>query len=649
MMLGSIDAPELLRALTMDERRDLASELRQTIITTVRRQGGHLASNLGAVELTIALHSAMNLPSDRLLFDVGHQAYAHKLLTGRQPGFESLRQDGGVSGFPRRDESAYDCFGTGHASTAVSAALGFARARDLTGGKYKVAAVVGDGALTGGLTYEALNDAGKLHTQLLVVLNDNEMSIARNTGALNEHLTRLRASGRWLGAKRAVKNRLDSLPLIGRPITALLEGLKTLAHRVIVPGEFFESLGFRYLGPVDGHDLESLTDITGKALRSNLPTVLHVVTRKGKGSPEAEAAPERYHGVSSESSKASKPSSSRLTPDVRALAPGATTPEEGSCARVIGDTLADLADADPTVVAITAAMPSGTGLDRFEKRHPDRFFDVAIAEAHAMTTAAGMAAGKLKPVVAIYSTFLQRAVDSIIHDVCLQNLPVTMLIDHTGFVAGDGPTHQGVFDLNILRSVPNLTIWTPSGLDELRDMMREGIISARGPLLIRYPKSLPLHAGGAFVALPPAARWRVEKPAIWLEQPQARIALLVFGASVCPAREAAALLTDKNITATVVRVSSVKPLDGETLRTLSASGKRLVTIEEGLRAGGLGGAIAEWCQDNGVSAPLLRMGIDDCFPEGYSLDVLRRGLSGANIATAIQEALDSQPMNVDAL
>ncbi|MDR1599443.1 MAG: 1-deoxy-D-xylulose-5-phosphate synthase [Oscillospiraceae bacterium] len=614
MILDRITAPAALRALTLLERRALASELRQTIISTVQRQGGHLASNLGVVELTIALHTVMNLPSDKLVFDVGHQAYAHKLLTGRQKGFELLRQDGGVSGFPRRDESAYDSFGTGHASTAVSAALGLVRARDLTGGSHKVAAIVGDGAMTGGLTYEALNDAGKLRSQLLVVLNDNEMSIARNTGALNEHLTRLRASGKWLGAKRVVKSGLTSIPLAGKPMSAALERLKTLVRRVMVPGELFESLGFRYLGPIDGHDLESLTDILAKALRANLPTILHVVTRKGKGSPEAEASPEQYHGVSRRSQR-------RASPDVRPSAPGMDVPEEGSCSRVVGDTLTEIADLDPAVVAITAAMPSGTGLDRFQKWHPSRFFDTAIAEAHAVTLAAGMAAGKLKPVVAVYSTFIQRAADSIIHDVCLQNLPVTMLVDHAGFVAGDGPTHQGVFDLNMLRAVPNLTIWTPSGLDELRDMLRDAIPAARGPLLIRYPKSLPTRAG------PPDIR------------ADSRIAILAFGASVCPARRAAAILTDEGITSSAVPVRSVKPLDGDALRQLAASGMRLVTVEECQRAGGLGGAVAEWCQDNSMPAPLLRLGIDDRFPEGFSLDTLRRGLTGADIARAVREAV----------
>ncbi|MDR2657305.1 MAG: 1-deoxy-D-xylulose-5-phosphate synthase [Oscillospiraceae bacterium] len=641
MILDTINSPAELRALTLRERLALSDELRSVIITTVKRQGGHLASNLGAVELTVALHTAMNLPADKLIFDVGHQAYTHKLLTGRRNGFELLRQDGGVSGFPRRDESAYDPFGVGHSSTAVSAALGFARARDLAGGKHRVVAVVGDGALTGGLTYEALNDAGKLRSQLLVVLNDNEMSISRNTGALNEHLTRLRASGRWVGAKRALKHQLDSIPLIGPPTAAALEWMKTVVRRIMVGGEFFESLGFRYLGPVDGHDLESLTDIVGKALRMNQPTVLHAVTRKGKGSPEAESSPEQYHGVSRQSSQAAKQPSSqtRLTPDVRALAPGAASPEEGSCARVIGDTLSEIADSDPTIVAITAAMPAGTGLDRFQCKHPDRFFDVAIAEAHAVTLAAGMAADRLKPVVAVYSTFIQRAVDSIIHDVCLQNLPVTLLIDHTGFVAGDGSTHQGVFDLNILRAVPNLTIWTPSGLDELRDMLREGVRAARGPLMIRYPKSLPLHASGLFTALPPGARWRIEKPEARIENPEARVALLTFGASVCPARKATALLAESRVAAFVVRVSSVKPLDDGALRTLTAPGVKLVTIEEGQRAGGLGGAVAEWCQDNGKPAPMLRLGVDDRFPEGYSLDTLRRGLTDADIARTTLEAL----------
>jgi 1-deoxy-D-xylulose-5-phosphate synthase len=614
MILDRITAPAALRALTIAERCALAEELRGIIISTVQRQGGHLASNLGVIELTIALHTAMNLPADKLIFDVGHQAYAHKLLTGRSKGFAALRQDGGLSGFPNRSESVYDCFGTGHASTAVSAALGFVRARDLTGERYKVAAIVGDGAMTGGLTYEALNDAGKLRSQLLVVLNDNDMSIARNTGALNEYLTRLRASGKWLGTKRAVKSGLDSIPLIGRPTSNALEWAKTQVRRIMVHGDFFESLGFRYLGPIDGHDLESLTDIAAKALRANLPTVLHVVTRKGKGSPEAEAAPEQYHGVSRRFQVGA-------SSDTGLSEPGAAPSEEGRCARVVGDALSEIARADPAVVAITAAMPSGTGLNRFKERHPARFFDAAIAEAHAVTLAAGMAAGKLKPVVAVYSTFIQRAADSIIHDVCLQNLPVTMLIDHAGLVPGDGPTHQGVFDLNMFRAVPNLTIWTPSGLDELRDMILDGVSASRGPLMIRYPKSLPAKAGSSD------------------ERPGSIIAILAFGASAPAARAAASILTDEGVTASAILIKSVKPLDGGALRALTGSGARLVTVEEGQRAGGLGGAVVEWCQDNGVPAPLLRLGIDDCFPAGFSLNTLREGLTGEDIARAALKAL----------
>ncbi|GHU76294.1 1-deoxy-D-xylulose-5-phosphate synthase [Clostridia bacterium] len=611
MILENIHNPRELRTLSMDERRRLADEIRSVIINTVERQGGHLSSNLGAVELTIALHTALNLPADKLVFDVGHQCYTHKLLTGRRQGFELLRAGGGVSGFPKRDESAYDCFGTGHASTAVSAALGFARARDLRGEGYKVAALVGDGALTGGLAYEALNDAGKFRGQLLVVLNDNEMSIVRNVGALNEHLTRLRTSARWIGAKRAVKIGLDRIPLVGPSISTAVEWLKTFVRRMLVRGEFFESLGFRYLGPVDGHDLGLLSDIVADALRAREPTVLHVVTRKGKGSPEAEAAPERYHGVTKK----------WFSPDVRPLAPGMAVPEEGSCAAVVGETLSELADSDARIVAITAAMSSGTGLDRFEARHPSRFFDTAIAEAHAVTLAAGMAAGGLRPMVAVYSTFIQRAMDSIIHDVCLQNLPVTLLLDHTGFVAGDGPTHQGIFDLNLLRPIPNLTIWTPSDLDELRGMLRAAT-GFNGPLVIRYPKSLVICADN-------------------VECADARVALLAFGASYCPAMEAAAILCGEGLPAKAVRISSVKPLEEDILTQLTSMNMRLIAIEEGQRAGGLGGALAEWCQDNSKPAPLLRLGIDDSFPMGYALETLRHGLTGLDIAKAVRIAVSA--------
>ena len=617
-VLDKINSPADIHALPKAERDQLAEDIRERIRETVGNTGGHLASNLGVVELTIALHSALDCPRDKLLFDVGHQCYAHKLLTGRQAAFERLRCDGGVAGFPKRAESVYDCFGSGHASTAVSAALGFARARDLRGEKHKVAAIIGDGALTGGMAYEALNDAGGLGTQFLVVLNDNEMSISKNVGALEEHLTRLRVSRNWRIAKRAVKGGLDVIPVIGRPVSRALEWIKGKARALLVPGSFFESLGFRYIGPVDGHSLDQLIDTIRSALQWDSPTLLHVVTRKGKGFPEAEAEPEKYHGMPRR-----RPGSNESIVEGRSSAPIRL-----SCANTAGITLARLADTDHAITAITAAMPTGTGMDIFKASHPSRFFDVGIAEEHAVTLAAGMAAAGLRPVVALYSTFLQRAADQVMHDVCLQNLAVTFLIDHAGFVARDGATHQGLYDVPMLRALPNLTIWTPSGMDELSSMIEAGV-SLGTPCLIRYPKSLPDSVGSAPPA--PPGKWRVEREG-------SRAALLASGACLPIALECAALLESDGIPAAVVRAASVKPLDDDVLRTFADSGVRLVTIEECQRAGSFGSAVAEFCADNDYAPPII-IGVPDEYYHDHSVNALRAasGLTPAAIAQTVRK------------
>ncbi|MDR1569707.1 MAG: 1-deoxy-D-xylulose-5-phosphate synthase [Oscillospiraceae bacterium] len=623
-ILKNISSPADLKKLSQDERVELARELRDTIRATVGQTGGHLASNLGAVELTIALHTALKCPRDKLVFDVGHQCYAHKLLTGRQEAFERLRGEGGTAGFPKMSESEYDCFGVGHASTSVSAALGFARARDIRGEKYKVAALIGDGAMTGGLAYEALNDAGGLKSQFLVVLNDNEMSISRNVGALEKHLTRLRVSRKWRGTKRLVKGGLEAIPLIGRPISRALEWMKAKVRALIVPGSFFESLGFRYLGPIDGHDLEPLIATMRDALAWEYPTLLHVITQKGKGCPEAESEPEKYHGMPQRKTISEEQCDEEIS--------ASTSSAERSCASVAGRVLTEIAREDKSIIAITAAMPTGTGLSVFRGEHQKRFIDVGIAEEHAVTLAAGMAAAGLRPVVALYSTFLQRAVDQVIHDVCLQDLGVTFLIDHAGFVANDGATHQGLYDVCLLRSIPGLAIWTPSDLCELDARIREAVLLGK-PCLIRYPKSLPERVGDMNEDIQPADRWRIEKNGT-------HAALLAYGSCLPIALSCADILDAAGISTAVVRASSVKPLDEEMVMSLSRAEVKIVTVEEGQRAGGFGSAVAELCADRGMNAPMA-FGVGDVFRNEHTLSGLRSasGLTAQDIAYEVERRL----------
>ena len=612
-MLERIRTPEDLRPLSEAELLQLATEIRETIIRTVSVQGGHLASNLGVVELTLALHLALHCPQDKLIFDVGHQSYVHKLLTGRQEGFAQLRSDLGVAGFPRRTESPYDCFETGHSSTAISAALGFVRARDLAGERHKVVAVVGDGAMTGGLCYEALNDAGGTPSQLLVVLNDNEMSISRNVGGLAAHLTRLRASRSWQGAKQAVKRGVERIPFAGRALSHGLDYVKTKLRRMMVPGAFFEAFGFRYLGPIDGHDLGSLTQILQSALEASVPTVLHVITQKGHGYTPAENHPEKYHGVA--------PFFIEGGPD------GA---ELQSCSQTVGDTLVQMADEDARVAAITAAMPTGTGLDRFQKAHAKRFFDVGIAEQHAATLAAGMAAGGMRPYFAVYSSFLQRAYDQVLHDGCHQSLPVTLLIDRSGFVAGDGSTHQGLYDIGFLRAIPNLTLWAPSDLKELEHMLRASL-SLQGPCAIRYPKALP-------ECLAPSDQGRPGAWSVLREGDQ--IALLAFGALLPVALACAEQLGQAGLSAAVVRASGLKPLDARMLEQLHGKGLALVTLEEQQLAGGFGSSVLEHCQRHGHRPPLRAFGVDDRFVGLHSVQALREasGMDAPQMARTIARA-----------
>lgn len=592
MRLEEISSPKVLKGMSVGEMEALAAEIRQELVSTISRRGGHLASNLGVVELTIALHRVFDMPEDKLVFDVGHQSYVHKLLTGRYRQFHTLRSFGGLSGFPKRSESEYDVFETGHASTAISAALGLARARDLQGQSHQVIALVGDGAMTGGMCYEALNDAGSTNTRMIVILNDNEMSIAPNVGALSRHLTDLRASAGWTTTKKAVRTGLSVIPLIGKPLTRAAAWLKDTIKSVFMSEEregFFDALGFHYYGPIDGHDLSGLIHTLEKVKALEEPVVVHVLTRKGYGYDKAEQRPEAFHGTPPfyvETGDARKPSK---------------LPSYG---RVMADTLSEIADADPRIVTITAAMPSGTGLDRFAERHPDRMLDVGITEEHAVTLAAGMAAGGMKPYFAVYASFFQRGFDQMIHDVCMPALDVTFLLDRSGLVGEDGATHHGVWDLATMLPVPNLTVLAPRDLNELRTMLR-WTVSRSGPCAIRYGRRSADMSGRypareTFVP----GKWEV------LEKGD-DVTLLAVGSMVEEAVMLRDLLKESGIVAELVNCSTVKPMDTAYLNSIGD--KPFVTIEEHVRNGGFGAAVCAYMQHENRPAPMIVFGIPDTF------------------------------------
>ena len=613
MDLACIRSPQDLKRCTLQDVHALIPQLRERIIAAVSENGGHLASNLGAIELTLALHRVFDSPQDKIIFDVGHQCYAHKILTGRAERMASLRRFGGLSGFPRLDESAYDAFGTGHASTAISAALGMARARDLRGGSEHVIALVGDGALTGGMCFEALNDAGSRGTRLIVILNDNGMSISKNVGAVSNYLTYLRASKGWLHAKKAISDFLLRLPVGARPLHALVQRVKNHIRNVFVRDTLFQSLGFTYLGPVDGHDEPGLELFLRRARNFNEPVLLHVVTRKGNGYALSEDQPDRTHGMAPFNPHDGSP---RVSSVAQPFGPAAAA------------VLCQLADRDSRVVAITAAMKEGTGLREFSRRHPDRFFDVGIAEEHAVTMAAGMAAAGLKPYVAIYDTFLQRGYDQVLVDVCCQNLPVTFLIDRCQ-LGEDGPTHHGVFGISALRHMPNLLLFSPRSVNELKAMLRFASGHA-GPVAIRYPRAESL-----FQAKYPFRGFREGQ---WERLvPGGDLVLLATGGMVAEALTAARSLLGQGIRASVVNASSIKPLDEGFLLSLSAGGIPFYTLEEHVLAGGFGSAVAEHCAQAGLAAPLHLFALPDAFAVHGSRETLLKhyGLDGESIAHRI--------------
>jgi len=597
-LLDTINSPADVKALGREELDLLAQELRARMIDTVSHTGGHLAASLGAIELAVALHYVLDTPSDKIVWDVGHQAYAHKLLTGRREQFDTLRRKGGVSGFPRRAESPYDAFDTGHGSTAIAAAIGMAKARDLVGKENTVVAVVGDGAMTGGMAFEALNLAGHLSTPLIVVLNDNQMSIARNVGALAGYLSKVRLDPHYLRAKAEFESVVSRLPG-GESIIDAVDRLKGGVKQVLMPGMLFEELGFTYLGPIDGHDLPVLIETIEHARELQRPVLVHCVTQKGRGYVPAENDAAKWHRTGAFDVDTGEPVS---------VSGGL------SFTHTFGEQMVRAAEADRRVVAITAAMKAGTGLSEFADRFPDRFFDVGMAEQTAVTFGAGLAAEGLRPVVAIYSTFLQRAYDQIVHDVALQKLPVTLALDRAGVVGEDGPTHHGVFDLSFLRHIPNLVVMAPKDLTELAAMLRTAL-ELDAPAAIRYPRGEGTNPpDGGQEALPMG---RAE-----LLREGDDVAIIAIGTMVGPAQAAAARLAEQKIGAAVLNARFVKPLDEDAICELATSCGRVVTVEENAVSGGFGNAVMELLERRGIYAPVLPLGIPDRFVEHGSREEL---------------------------
>lgn len=609
-LLDRIEIPAQLRTLKRSQLPQLADELRSFLVESVAKTGGHLSSNLGTVELTIALHYIFNTPFDRLVWDVGHQTYAHKILTGRRTGMARLRMRGGVAGFPRRDESEYDAFGTAHSSTSISAALGMAVAAQLNKTKQHAIAVIGDGAMSAGMAFEALNNAGVMDANLLVILNDNDMSISPPVGALNHYLAKLMSGRFYATARRAGEKMLGVVP----PMLELAKRAEEHVKGMVTPSTLFEEFGFNYIGPIDGHDLDILLSTLSNIKQLDGPQFLHVVTRKGKGYKQAEEDPVLYHGVG------------KFEPEQGIVAKSSAKP---AYTQIFGDWLCDMAARDPRLIGITPAMREGSGLIRFSREYPDRYFDVGIAEQHAVTFAAGAACEGLKPVVAIYSTFLQRAYDQLIHDVAIQNLPVVFAIDRAGLVGADGPTHAGSFDLSYLRCIPNITVMTPADENECRQMLYTAF-QLDTPTAVRYPRGTG-----------PGVQIKQEMQTIPLGKGEirrrgTRVALLAFGSMLAPCLEAG-----DELDATVANMRFVKPLDRELITALAAEHELLVTVEENTIMGGAGSAVLEYLASQGGNISLLQLGLPDNFlDQGDPVEMLADcGLDKTGIIKSVKERL----------
>ncbi|HUI46396.1 MAG TPA: 1-deoxy-D-xylulose-5-phosphate synthase [Nitrospirota bacterium] len=628
MILDKINTIQDLRDLPHAELPQLAEELRQEIIEVVSKTGGHLAPSLGVVDLTIALHCAFNTPQDRIVWDVGHQAYAHKILTGRRAQFPTIRQYGGISGFPKREESSFDCFDVGHASTSISAALGMIAARDIKGEDFKVIAVIGDGSISAGLAFEGMNQAGHLKKNLIVILNDNEMSISPNVGALSSYLSRMMTGHFYTKLRRDAKNFLQGIPKVGESMFNLAKKAEDSIKGLMVPGMLFEDLGFQYIGPIDGHNIEHLLSTFKNIKDYTWPVLIHVITKKGKGCEFAECSPSQYHGTPPFDPKTGKTSGKKQS--------------IMSYTEVFGKTMIRLAEENDRVVAISAAMSEGTGLDKFAERFPGRFFDVGIAESHGVTFACGLAAQGLHPVAAIYSTFTQRAYDQIVHDLCLQNLPVTLALDRAGIVGEDGPTHHGVFDIAYLRHVPNMVVMAPKDENELQHMIKTAI-EHPGPSAVRYPRGI-----GCGVPMDQELKTlTIGKSELIKDGSEATI--IAIGNMVCPSIEASKRLADEGISVAVINARFVKPIDEKMILAFARRTSRIVTVEEHVLFGGFGSAVLECLDAKGISGiKTHRIGLPDSYIEHGTQKILRQkyGLDTDGIYRSVKDFIEQSRLKV---
>lgn len=607
-LLDKIKSPNDLKKLNTNELKTLCGEIREFLIDSVSETGGHLASNLGVVELTVALHTVFDVPKDKIVFDVGHQSYVHKILTGRKEGFKTLRQFGGMSGFPKSSESDCDAFNTGHSSTSISAALGLARGRDLDGGSYNVISVFGDGALTGGMMYEAMNDAGHSKTPLILILNDNAMSIAKNVGAVPRHLRKLRMSPLYFRSKHAVEGFLKKIPLLGRPIVAVIKRIKRFFRRLVIPTTIFDDMGFTYMGPVDGHDVKAIIQCLEYAKDEKKPVFIHVQTKKGKGYIHAENNPQRFHGISPFDKATGKTAEGKETYSAR-----------------FGSVMLRLAESNKKVIAITGAMPDGTGLEEFPKRFKDRFFDVGIAEQHGVTLAAGLAKAGYTPVIPLYSSFLQRAYDQTLHDVCLQKLHVVFPIDRAGIVGADGETHQGVYDISYLSHMPNMTILSPASLDQLEAMLDFAVNKFDGPIAIRYPR-------GSAEAENVSADFTLGQAQTI--QSGTDLTIIAAGRMVKRAQEVAALVKKR---VEIIAMPTIKPLDEAAAVASAMKTRHVITIEDNVKIGGMGSMIATLFEEKNIGCKFKIFAFPDTPITHGSIDELDKlyGLDAGTIASKI--------------
>lgn len=618
MLLENINQPNDIKKIDKEDYDILADEIRRYIIDRVSENGGHLASNLGVVELTMALHLVLDLPKDKIVWDVGHQSYTHKILTGRRDDFNTLRAYGGISGFPKRRESECDCFDTGHSSTSISAGLGIVTANEIKGSDDTVVSVIGDGALTGGMAFEALNNASRLKRNYIIVLNDNEMSISENVGGMSKYLSGIRTGHFYNDVKSGVTKTLNSIPVVGEKLVHQISKTKSSIKQLVIPGMFFENMDITYLGPVDGHNIPQLIRVFNEAKKLNHAVLVHVITQKGKGYEPAEKRPSKFHGIE----PFDKNTGEILKPK-----------QEPNYTDVFSRTICKLAEKNSNIVAVTAAMADGTGLKRFKSKFPDRFFDVGIAEEHAVTFAAGMASAGLKPYVAIYSSFLQRAYDQILHDVCIQNLPVVFVIDRAGIIGNDGETHQGIYDVSYLRTIPNMNIFAPKNRYEFADILQYASYF-NAPLAVRYPK-------GAAKETLKEYRTPIKYGKSEVIFKEKDVAILACGSMIDIALEARETLKQKGINCSIINARFLKPIDEECIDMMVKDHKILVTIEENILTGGYGEAVLKFINSRAYTTKVINIGIPNIYLEHGSIEMLKKevGLSAENVVDKILKAL----------